>query len=147
MTKQQSLFYWKTLPDRDEALEVIYAFIRCLHEKDPLKAGTFVMVRDMDFFLKSLHDSFKAYLHMVIEDEDWEEYEEKNLALEIDDPADLDENLMMPEFSGKHFVLERDEKISVQAGLRKQVTPIRLHFSVQENDELYYIKIQRITAS
>jgi hypothetical protein len=146
MTKQQSVFYWKMLPDRDEALEKIYAFIRFLHEHDPEKAAGMVMVRDMDYFQKVLHDSLMAYLHMVIEDEDWAEYENKNLALEVDDPAELDEDLMLPEFSGKHFVIDKNEKISVQVGLRGQVTPIRLHFGIQENDGLYYLRLQSITA-
>jgi hypothetical protein len=146
MTKEQSLFYWKMLPDRDEALEVIYRFIRFIHEGAQEKAGGMVVVRDMDYFIKTLHDSLMAYLHMVIEDEDWSVYENKNLAFEIDDPADLDEDLMMPEFSGKHFVVDADEKISVQVGLRGQVTPIRLHFGIQEHDGLYYIKLQSITA-
>ena len=146
MTKQPSLFYWKTIPDRDDALEKIYSFIRALREKNPAKAGETVMIRDMDFFLKTLHDSLMAYLNMVIEDESWDEYQDKNLAFEVDDPADLDENLMLPEFSGKQFVLTVDETISLQVGMLGQVTPIRLHFIIQESGDLYYIKLQRITS-
>ena len=146
MTKQPSLFYWKTIPDRDDALEKIYAFIRALREKNPAKAGETVMIRDMDFFLKTLHDSLMAYLNMVIEDESWDEYQDKNLAFEVDDPSDLDENLMLPEFSGKQFVLSKNETVSMQVGMREQVTTIRLHFILLENDELYYLKIQRITS-
>src|SRR6185437_12509111 len=118
MTKQQSPHYWKTLPDRDEALEVIYGFIRAFHDKRP----------------------------DVIEDLDWDEYIGKNLAYEVEDPSALDEDLMLPEFSGKHFVLDKNEIISVQIGMREQVTPIRLHFALLESDELYYIKLQRITS-
>jgi hypothetical protein len=146
MTNQKSIFYWEALPDRDETLEVIYRFIRSLHEGSPEKAGGLIIVRDMEYFLKALHESLMAYLHMVIEDEDWTAYQEKNLALEVDDPSTLDEDLIMPEFSGKHFVIDKDEKISVAVGLRGQVTPIRLHFGIMEQNGLYYIKLQSITA-
>jgi hypothetical protein len=146
MTKQQGLFCWKTLPDRDDALVIIYGFIRAMHENNLQKAAGLVLVKDLDAFEKALHDSLMAYLNMVIEDEDWKAYETKNLAFEVDDPIELDEDLMIPEFSGKQFVLSTDEKISVQVGMRGQVTPIRIHFILQENDELYYLKLQRITA-
>ncbi len=146
MTKQQSISYWKTLPDRDEVLERIYAFIRFMHEHELEKAAGMAMIKDVDYFKNVLHDSLMAYLHMVIEDEDWTAYENKDLAFEVDDPAELDEDLMAPEFSGKHFVVDKEEKISVQVGMRGQVTPITLHFSIEENNELYYLKLQRITA-
>ena len=146
MTKQQSPHYWKTLPDRDEALEVIYGFIRAFHDKRPDVAEALVMVKDMEYFQKVLDESLKAYLAMVIEDLDWDEYIGKNLAYEVEDPSALDEDLMLPEFSGKHFVLDKNEIISVQIGMREQVTPIRLHFALLESDELYYIKLQRITS-
>jgi hypothetical protein len=146
MTKQQSLFFWKSLPDRDDALVIIYSFIRAMHEKNPEKAAGLAIVKDMELFQNALHESLMAYLNMVVEDENWEEYLTKNLAFEVDDPIDLDEDLMIPEFSGKQFVLNTDEKISIQVGMRGQVTPIRIHFTIQENDELYYLKLQRITA-
>jgi len=146
MTKQPSLHYWKTLPDRDEVLELIYAFIRALHDKNPVQAESFVMVNDMAFFEKVLDDSLRAYLNMVIEDQEWDDYLEKNLAFEVEDPSVLDEVLMQPEFSGKQFVLSPNETISLQIGMREQVTPIRLHFILLEADELYFIKIQRITS-
>lgn len=146
MTKQPSLHYWKTLPDRDEVLELIYAFIRALHDKNPKQAESFVMVNDMAFFQKVLDESLRAYLNMVIEDQEWDDYLERNLAFEVDDPLVLDEVLMQPEFSGRQFVLSPNETISLQIGMREQVTPIRLHFILLETDELYYIKIQRITS-
>ena len=146
ITKQPSLHYWKTLPDRDEVLEFIYGFIRALHEKNPDLAQSFVMVNDMEFFIKTLDNSLRSYLNMVIEDEEWNDYEEKNLAFEVEDPALLDESLTVPEFSGKQFVLNKNETVSMQVGMREQVTTIRLHFVLIESDELYYLKIQRITS-
>ena len=143
---ENNLFYWKKLPDRDEALELIYSFLRALSAKDPKRAEELILVKDMQYFQRALHDSLLQYLEMVIEDDDWTDYEGKNLALEIDDPAKLDEDLTMPEFSGKHFDLVKDESVSIQIGMRETVTPIRLHFALAESDELYYLKLQRITA-
>lgn len=143
---ENNLFYWKKLPNRDQALELVYAFLKALSTKNTLQAEKLILVKDMQFFQRALHDSLLQYLDMVIEDDDWTEYEGKNLALEIDDPAILDEDLTMPEFSGKQFDLAKDESVSIQIGLRETVTPIRLHFAVAESDELYYLKLQRITA-
>jgi hypothetical protein len=141
------IFYWQKLPNRDQALEVIYGFLRALSEKNPAEAAKLVQVKDMKYFLTALHDSLLKHLEMVVEDENWEEYEGKNLSMEIDDPANLDENLTMPEFTGRHFDLGKEEGISVQLGLRSQVTPIRLHFGLSEHgDGTYFIKLQRITA-
>jgi hypothetical protein len=143
---ENTLFYWKKLPNRDQALDLVYEFLRALSQKDTKHAEELILVKDMQYFQRALHDSLLQYLEMVIEDDDWTDYEGRNLALEIDDPAKLDEDLTMPEFSGKHFDLIKDETVSVQIGLRETVTPIRLHFALAESDELYYLKLQRISA-
>ena len=146
MSGQTSLFYWDKLPDRDEALETVYRFLRAISQKDTETAKGLVLVKDMAFFERSLHDSLLTYLDMVLEDEQWEEFEDKNLVYEIDDPSTVDEDLSLPEFSGKQFELAKDETISVQLGMHGQITPIRVHFGLGEYNGKYFIKIQRITA-
>ncbi|MGZ5243455.1 MAG: hypothetical protein ACXWDO_02530 [Bacteroidia bacterium] len=140
------LYFWKKNPNRDDALELVYNFLRALKRKDDKEAAKLLSVKDMSFFIKALHDSLLQYLDLVIEDEEWEEFESKNLAYEVDDPSDLDEDLTLPQFSGKTFELAKGEELSVQVGLHGRVTPIRLHFAVAEADALYFIRLQRITA-
>ncbi len=140
------LYFWKKNPNRDDALELVYSFLRAMRRKNDKEAAKLIAVKDMAFFIKVLHDSLLQYLDLVIEDEQWEEFEGKNLAFEVDDPATLDEDLTLPQFSGKTFELTTGEELSVQVGLHGRVTPIRLHFAVAEADALYYIKLQRITA-
>lgn len=146
MSKETELYFWKKNPNRDDALELVYNFLRAIKRKDTAEAAKLLAVKDMVFFTKVLHDSLLQYLDLVIEDEQWEEFEGKNLAYEIDDPAELDEDLTLPQFSGKNFELTKGEELSVQIGLHGRVTPIRLHFALDEADALYYIKLQRITA-
>jgi hypothetical protein len=146
MSEYPTQFGWQQLPDRDEALRLVYDFLRSLHLHELKRAGELVLVKDMDYFLEVLHNSLQKYLSMVIEDEDWEKYNGMNLALEIDDPDILKEEDTIPEFSGNQYVLSNNEDVSVQIGLRGQVTPIRVHFAVVCADELYFLKLQRITA-
>ncbi|RYD76738.1 MAG: hypothetical protein EOP53_14155 [Sphingobacteriales bacterium] len=146
MPEDTELYFWKKNPNRDDALELVYSFLRNLGLHNDKEAAKLISVKDMGFFTKALHDSLLQYLDLVIEDEEWEEYESKNLAYEVDDPANLDEDLTMPQFSGKTFELEKGEELSVQIGLHGRVTPIRLHFAVAEADALYFLRLQRITA-
>lgn len=139
-------FGWNTLPDRDMALELVYDFIRSIGTKNIDKAKSLIVVKDINFFLLSLHQSLIKYLEMVLEDEEWENYATKNLALEIDDPELHDEQLSLPEFSGKEIILKIGETVSIQIGLHDTITPIRLHFVVTEADAIYFLKLQRITA-
>jgi hypothetical protein len=140
------LYHFHSLPDRDEVLHRIYDFLRAMGSHDVDKAARLVMVKDKQHFVRVLHDSLIQYLDLVIEDDQWEDYEGRNMAFEVDDPANLDEDLTQPQFSGTHFVLELNEAVSVQVGLKGRVTPIRLHFALVEADALYYLKLQRITA-
>jgi hypothetical protein len=146
MSEYPTQFGWPSLPDRDQALDLIYDFLRALNKKETEKAGDLILVKDMDYFLQALHNSLIKYLQMIIEDEDWDKYQTMNLALEIDDPANLKEEETLPEFTGTHFTLAKGEDVSVQIGLRGNVTPIRIHFAVMEADELYFLRLQRITA-
>ncbi|MCX6351116.1 MAG: hypothetical protein NTX03_04550 [Bacteroidetes bacterium] len=138
--------FWKTLPDRDETLEVIYNFLKELNRAEPDAAQKYVLVGNMAKFREVLHDSLYKLLKMAIEDEQWEQYEGKDLSLEIDNPFEVDEDLILPEFSGSTFVLTRDENISVKVILKGYITSIRLHFNFTEHDELFYLKLMRITA-
>jgi hypothetical protein len=144
--QNSDLFHFHSMPDRDEVLQVIYDFLRAMGKHDTALAGRLIMIKDMPYFVRVLHDSLIQYLDLVIEDEQWEDYEGRNMAFEVDDPAELDEDLTQPQFTGNKFMLEPNENVSIQVGLKGRVTPIRLHFALTEADALYYLKLQRITA-
>ena len=140
------MFFWKQLPDRDAALERVYDFIKAVKAHDLKTAASLVMVRDMGEFIDAFHNALHLYLNSIIEDEQWNDYEGRNLSFEIEDPGYFDETLTQPEFSGKHFDLGLNESISIKVGLLKEVTPVRLHFTLAEEDELYYLRLNKITA-
>ena len=148
MTDEYSnVHYWNSPPDRDEALRVIYRFLKAMSDKRPDEAMTYLLVKDMPYFQQVLHDTILKYLEMIVEDEEFEDFSSRNLALEITDPELLNEDDTTPEFSGRHFVLNTDETVSLYIGINGQVTPIRLHFSLINRDELYYLMLSRITVS
>ena len=138
--------YWKECPDRDEVLERIYGFIKALHSKSETLELQKVFVKDTEQFRKAINDALKHYLSHSIEDEEWEEYNAKDLSYEIDDPTHIDEDLVLPEFSGTSYTLKKDEDISVKLSLHHYITPIRLHFQLVESDELYYLRVQKLSA-
>jgi hypothetical protein len=139
------LEFWKELPDRDEVLERVYNFLKKLSRKIPDEAVNIVMVGDMKQFLDSLHTALKATLSHIVDDEEFYDYESKNLSLEIDDPFEMDERHIEPEFSGKAYTLGKGEAMSVKIGLKGNVTPVRVHFELIEHDELYYLRLIGIT--
>src|SRR5947208_312875 len=96
--------YWKERPNRDEVLERIYRFLQALSQKKPSEAVNFVIIKNMELFMQVLNESLHKYLELAIEDADWDEFKDKDLSMEIDDPTDKDEDLMLPEFSGNKFV-------------------------------------------
>ena len=147
MTDFAKMHCFKELPDRDSAIEMIFGFLKALADKDPDKAELFVLVKNMTQFRQLLDEALRSYLSLIIEDEEWEIYNNKDLSLEIGDPFKEDEDEMLPEFTGNLFQLTKGEGISLQLFMRGMVTPIRLHFDVAESDLLYYIRLCKITAA
>ncbi|MDQ3072498.1 MAG: hypothetical protein M3Q97_04430 [Bacteroidota bacterium] len=139
-------YYQPAPPNRDDALEIVYNFLKAVAEKDTVRAESFLAVADMSRFLDLLNMSFQKYLDMVVEDEQWEDFRNRDIATEVTDPHLMDEDLTLPEFSGKQFVLSPEETVSVKLALRGQITPIRLHFSVVKSEEGYHLKLYRLTA-
>jgi hypothetical protein len=146
MTDFAAVHFWKALPNRDEVLEVAYNFLKELSEKHPEKAASIIMVKDMEKFLASLDDSMKQFLSLAIEDVDWDDLSGKDLSMEIDNPYTMDEDLIRPEFSGNQFVLGKNESFSLFLGLKGYITSIRVHFILVEEDELFYLRLHRLTA-
>src|SRR5688500_2467578 len=102
MTDEYSnVHYWNSPPDRDEALRVIYRFLKALSDKRPDVAVKWLFVKDMPFFQQALHDTILKYLEMIVEDEEFDDFSSRNLAQEITDPELLKEDETMPEFTGK----------------------------------------------
>jgi hypothetical protein len=58
----------------------------------------------------------------------------------------MDEDLMLPIFSGKSFQMAEDEEVSLKIFLMDSITPIRIHFKIISNETYYYLKLIRITA-
>ena len=146
MTPDTTNYTWDHLPNRDEALDTVYAFVKALHVGEPTLAAGFIQVKDMSYFIKALHDGMLSYLDMVIEDEEWDDFEGKNLAFEVDDPQDVNEDDSLPEFTGKEFILTEGETVSVFLSMRGRVTPIRVHFTVVPAGSGYALRLARITA-
>lgn len=146
MTDFAAVHFWKALPNRDEVLDVVYNFLKEISEKHPEKAASIIMVKDMAKFLSALDNSMKQFLSLAIEDVDWDDLSTKDLSMEIDNPFEMDEDLMRPEFSGKQFVLEKNESVSLFLGLKGYITSIRVHFLLIEEDELFYLRLHRLSA-
>jgi len=136
---------WENLPTRDEALAKITAFVVALSSKELDKANSIILVKDINVLINKLHDSILSYLDMVIDDEQWYQYEEKNLAYELTNPEEIDEEESKPEFSGKTIVLSENEEVSIQLAVLNAITPIRVHFKLV-NDDGYLLQLFRITA-
>ncbi len=146
MTDIPPLHYWKSLPDRDQVLDRMYNFLKTLAAGDIAVANSMVLVKDINQFMDALHDSLRKYLNLVIEDEQWEQYADSDLIKIIDNPYDLDEDLTQPEFSGKDYVVGVNEDVSVLLSMKGYVTSIRLHFLMVERDELFFLKLLKISS-
>jgi len=146
VTDTPPLQYWKSLPDRDQVLDRMYNFLKTLAAGNIAKANSMVLVKDINQFMDALHDSLRKYLNLVIEDEQWEQYADSDLIKIIDNPYDLDEDLTQPEFSGKDYVVGVNEDVSVLLSMKGYVTSIRLHFLMVERDELFFLKLHKISS-
>ena len=142
----QPLQYWKDRPDRDQVLDRMYSFLQTLAAGDIAKANSMVLVKDINQFMDVLQDSLRKYLDDIIEDEQWEEYAATDLIKIIDNPYDLDEDLTQPEFSGKEYVVGVNEDVSVLLSMKGFVTSLRLHFLLVERDELFFLKLLKLSS-
>lgn len=136
--------YWKELPTRDDALAIVYDFLGELSRRSPETANNILFVKDIKKFRKQLHLALMNYLSHILEDDEWSKYENLDLAIEINHPRDLDEDLSRPEFSGSSFNLHVGEEISVQIGMKGEIIPVRVFFTLVEEDNLYYLRYHKI---
>jgi hypothetical protein len=138
--------YWKTMPNRDMVLEKIYDFVKALSIKEKGHEFREVYIKEIDKLRVLLDDSLKKYLSLSLEDEEWSSFENKDLSYELDNPFEMDEDLVLPEFSGKQYLLVKDETVSIKLSLRGYITSIRLHFMLAEADELFYLRLSKLTS-
>ena len=124
----------------------MYSFLQTLAAGDIAKANSMVLVKDINQFMDVLQDSLRKYLDDIIEDEQWEEYAATDLIKIIDNPYDLDEDLTQPEFSGKEYVVGVNEDVSVLLSMKGFVTSLRLHFLLVERDELFFLKLLKLSS-
>jgi len=140
------VFKWDTPPNRDEVLSLIYDSLNTVSSMQPFSVDKQILIKDTRFYLQTLEDALRKHLKMVIEDSEWHLYEAKPLLLSIPNHHEMDEDLMLPIFSGKSFQMAEDEEVSLKIFLMDSITPIRIHFKIISNETYYYLKLIRITA-
>jgi len=138
--------YWQSPPDRDIALEKAFSFVTFLSEGKMDESNKLVAIADVAKLKEILDASFKSYLKLIVDDEEWDDYMANDLTFYITTPFDRDEDKMEPLFSGNSFILNLEEIFSFKLLLREQITPVRMHFKLEQNSNGYYLKLIRITA-
>lgn len=135
--------YWKTIPNRDEALEKVFEFLKSLSNQDPQEASEYILTNSMEAFQQELHQLLKKHLALTLEDEEFIKLPE-DLSVNISDPEDLEEESIEPEFQGKEFTLQKDEHFSLLIGFHGEATPIKITFKLEEMDEVYFLKLVNV---
>lgn len=134
--------HWDTLPNRDQVLEKVYDFFDYLSKKQIQKADALIYGEDIDNIQKKLHQKLNAFVQMELEDEEVKALGD-NLALEVSNPYEIDEVLMNPEFSGKSFVTEPGETLSLRIALRGSITNVVAQFSIVPHDGQFHLQLDR----
>ena len=141
------LFSWNSLPNRDEVMDLIFAFINSFSESSLQKATSLVYITDIELFKKVLDDAFKSWLLMLVDDKEMDEMSLNNLIHQVSNPFEMDEDTMLPTFSNNDFILEELEVITLKLFLKSEISPVRLHFRLEKNpDGSYFLKMIRITS-
>jgi len=135
--------YWKTIPNRDEALEKVFEFLKSLSNQNPDEASQYILTNSMENFQQELHQLLKKYLALTLDDNEFLKLPE-DLSVNISDPEDIEEESIEPEFQGKEFTLEKDEHFSLLVGFQGEATPIKITFKLEEMDEVYFLKLVNV---
>lgn len=138
-------YYWKKVPNRDEVLEKVYAFMKALAHQNPEEASQCVIVHSMHHFQTELHRMLLSCAGEVLSENDKQSLG-PDLSLAITDPELVNEDQSQPDFSSNNFYLREKEVISVKVALKKKVTPVTLNFSINKADEVYFLKLEEPSA-
>lgn len=134
-------YYWKKVPNRDEALEKVYAFMKALAAQDPEEASQCVIIDSMINFRSQLHRMLLAYVGEILNEEEQKELG-NDLSLNVTDPELVNEDQTQPNFSNNDFYLMESEIISIRVAIKKRITPVVLNFSIYKSDEVYFLKLE-----
>lgn len=135
--------YWKELPDRDKVLDKIYEFMKSLSEGNTASAKQYALVSSMEKFCASLDKHLKQYAYFNLEDDELKSLS-GDLSIRITDPEKMDEVQTFPEFSGSSMTVEEGEEITLRVGLNGKATGVKLHFTICEADELFFLKFVKV---
>jgi hypothetical protein len=144
MIKTGDLLYWEKRPNRDEVLTRAYDFIGALSEMNNNKANSLVLMDDNQDFFDSLNKYLQDFITSWLEDEELEKLDE-NLPSNLTHPGEVAEDHVLPEFEGSDFFLNHGETFSIHLVLLKNPTNLRFHFTVIEQDKLYFVKFLKIS--
>jgi len=131
--------FGKQAPNRDRVLEKIYEFMRALSDKDITRASGLVISTSMDEFRFRLDMLLRPYWREManeVPDPEWD------LSQEISDPHFINEADSRPEFSNSGFDLTENEVISIRVGIKGEVIPVCLNFSISKHDEIYFLRLK-----
>lgn len=134
-------YYWKKVPNRDEALEKVYAFMKAMAAQDPEKASQCVIVHSMHHFRTQLHRLLLSYIGEILPEEEQKDLGD-DLSLAITDPELVNEDQSQPQFTYNDFYLKEKEVICLKVALKKRITPVQLNFSIYKCDEVYFLRLE-----
>lgn len=133
--------YFKFKPDRDDILERIYCFMNAISEnKFDLAKNMILCDANINIFLNSLNKHILNYATLYFDDEEID-YESDSLTNLLDKPTLMKEEDILPVFTGKNFLVETGEIISIRIGIKGYITNIRINFLLEEYDALYYLRV------
>ena len=134
--------FGKKSPNRDQALEKVYDFMRALAEKRPEEAEKLVITDSLIFFRTQLDQHLRPFWkEMAFEDPELT----RDLSLEISDPHFVKEQESCPQFSQNGFELKENEQISIKVAVHGEVIPVYLNFTIKKYDEIFFLKLEAPT--
>lgn len=146
MLSTENTRYWEQKPNRDEVLDRSYSFVEAVSNNNLNEAGQIVMLPEPGNFETGLRKSLQDFVMSWLEDDEMSELK-GDIVKHLTNPGEMDEETIQPEFEGNEFFLKDGEKFSIHLGFKKKPTNLRFHFTVCEQDELYFIKFLKITTN
>lgn len=131
--------FGKVPPNRDEALEKVYDFLRALSEQKPDEAERMVLTNHFRYFRWQLDLLLRPYWKEMAQEEP---ELTRDLAIEISDPHFMKEQDTNPQFSSNNFQLTEYEGISMCVGIGGEAVPVYVNFTVACADELYFLRLE-----
>lgn len=131
--------FGKAPPNRDEALETVYDFLRAMAEQKPEEAEALVLAQHFRYFRWQLDLLLRPYWREMASEEP---RLERDLAIEISDPYFIKEQDTQPQFTSNSFQLTEQEQLSMRVAICGEAVPVYVNFSVVEADELYFLRLE-----